>query len=64
MESAKEIFQNSEIKLTSKGKRHLGALLGNRGFRETYAKEKVQTAECMLHTLHYVMESYTYSHTF
>ncbi|XP_066931552.1 uncharacterized protein [Clytia hemisphaerica] len=42
MESAQEIFQNSEIKYTTEGKRHLGAALGSQGFRETYAKEKVK----------------------
>ena len=42
LEDAKMIFQDSAIKFTTEGKRHLGAAIGSEEFREHYVKEKVK----------------------
>ncbi len=39
--SAKRIFKDVEIEITSEGKRHLGAALGSEQFKEEYVKLKV-----------------------
>ena len=41
MEKAKEIFGDTEIKITLDGDRHLGAVIGSEAFRESYIKAKV-----------------------
>ena len=41
LETAKQIFQNSNIKFTCEGKRHLGAALGTEEFKIPYLNEKV-----------------------
>ena len=38
---AEEIFRNSPIKITTTGKRHLGAVLGTEDFKGDYIEEKV-----------------------
>ena len=35
------MFSNTAIKLTTKGKRHLGAALGTKTFKDEYVQEKV-----------------------
>ena len=40
---ARVVFQNSDIKFTKEGKRHLGAAIGREEFRASYAKEKVNS---------------------
>ena len=42
LETVKQIFQNSNIKFTFEGKRHLGAALGTEKFKVTYVNEKVE----------------------
>ena len=42
LEIAKQFFQNSNIKFTCEGKRHLGAALGTEEFKITYVNEKVE----------------------
>ena len=42
LEDAKLIFQDTAIKFTTEGKRHLGAAIGSEEFREQYVKEKVK----------------------
>ena len=37
----KRLFADTNIKITSEGKRHLGAAIGNNNFRKEYATEKV-----------------------
>ena len=41
-ETAKQFFQNSNIRFTCEGKRHLGAALGTEEFKITYVNEKVE----------------------
>ena len=41
VETAKEIFKDSEIMITTEGKRHLGASLGSEDFHKIYCEEKV-----------------------
>ena len=42
LEEAETIFQNSPIKITTAGKRHLGAALGTHDFKVSYMTEKVE----------------------
>ena len=42
LELAREIFAGTDIKITTAGKRHLGASLGSIEFREEYVSEKVE----------------------
>ena len=42
LEEATNIFQNSPIKITVDGKRHLGAALGTNDFKISYISEKVE----------------------
>ena len=42
LNEAKELFENTAIKFSTDGKRHLGAALGNDTFRSEYAIEKVK----------------------
>ena len=37
----KRLFADKNIKITSEGKRHLGAAIGTNNFRKEYATEKV-----------------------
>ena len=39
---AAELFQDTDVQITSEGQRHLGAALGSRTFVETYVTGKVQ----------------------
>ena len=41
-ESAKTAFADTEVHITTQGKRHLGAALGFKTFTEEYVTEKVQ----------------------
>ena len=41
-EQAKEIFSDTDVRLTTQGKRHLGAALGSKTFTEEYVSDKVQ----------------------
>jgi len=38
-QDAVEVFKNSEVKITSEGERHLGAVLGSEQFRKTYVEK-------------------------
>ena len=40
--TAQNIFENSQIKITTSGKRHLGAALGSQDFKKEYISEKVE----------------------
>ena len=40
--SAQNIFENSSIKITTAGKRHLGAALGSQDFKKEYISEKIE----------------------
>ena len=40
--TAQSIFENSQIKITTSGKRHLGAALGSQDFKKEYISEKVE----------------------
>ena len=42
LETAKQVFQNSNIKFTCEGKRHFGAALGTEVFKITYVSKKVE----------------------
>ena len=42
LQNAKDIFNNSKIKITTEGKRHLGAALGSTDFKTSYVNEKVR----------------------
>ena len=42
LQAAEILFKNSQIKITTSGKRHLGASLGTDGFKTTYMTEKVK----------------------
>ena len=41
-ENAKETFKNSEVKLTTEGKRYLGAIIGSTAYKETFMKSLVE----------------------
>ena len=41
--TAQEIFKDTDINITTEGKRHLGAALGSDDFKTNYIKEKVAT---------------------
>ena len=41
LEAAEEIFEGSHIKITTAGKRHLGAAIGSQDFKTEYITEKV-----------------------
>ena len=40
-QQAKEIFKNTNVKITTAGERHMGAVIGSHEFRETYVTNKV-----------------------
>ena len=40
--NAQSTFENSQIKITTTGKRHLGAALGSQDFKKEYISEKVE----------------------
>ena len=42
LEIANQIFDGAGIKITSTGKRHLGAVIGNEAFKEEYVCEKIE----------------------
>ena len=42
LETAQTVFENSSIKITTAGKRHLGAALGSQDFKKEYISEKVE----------------------
>ena len=46
-----QMFEDTEIKVTTEGKRHLGAALGTEDFRRRYAAEKVSKWCTELHNL-------------
>ena len=41
LEAAKAAFQGTEVQITTKGKRHLGAAIGTPSFVESYVQKKV-----------------------
>ncbi len=41
-ESAKEAFTDTDVSITTHGKRHLGAAIGSKTFTEEYVRDKVQ----------------------
>jgi len=41
-ESAEEMFTDTDVHITTHGKRHLGAALGSKTFTEEYVNDKVQ----------------------
>ena len=43
VKEAQEIFSQTSIKITSEGRRHLGACIGKETFKESYVNEKVET---------------------
>ena len=49
--SAKEIFSATEIKITTDGKRHLGATIGSTKYRDHYVTEKIDNLCKALHLL-------------
>jgi hypothetical protein len=42
-EEAKQLFQDTGVKISLEGKRHLGSAIGTRSFVENYVEEKVST---------------------
>ena len=42
LERAQNLFGDSEIKITTTGQRHLGAVIGTEEFKKTYLEEKVE----------------------
>ena len=42
LENSKLLFSNTAIKITTNGKRHLGAALGTKTFKDEYVQEKVE----------------------
>ena len=51
LEKAKQLFADTNVNITTQGKRHLGAAIGNRDFIEQYVKEKVKMWTQELHQL-------------
>ena len=43
LEEAKQLFQDTGVKISHEGKRHLGSAIGTRSFVENYVEEKVST---------------------
>ena len=41
LEEAKQLFQDTEVKISYDGKSHLGSAIGSRTFVESFVKEKV-----------------------
>ena len=41
LRKAKEIFKDTDVKFTLEGKRHLGACIGSKTFKDSYCEEKV-----------------------
>lgn len=39
---SREVFENSQIKITTDGERHMGAVVDSNEFRDMYITEKVQ----------------------
>jgi hypothetical protein len=42
-EKSKQLFQDTGVKISQEGKRHLGSAIGTRSFVENYVEEKVLT---------------------
>ena len=40
-QQAREVFSNTEVKITTEGERHMGAVIGSHDFKETYVTNKV-----------------------
>ena len=40
-QQAREVFSNTEVKITTEGERHMGAVIGGHDFKETYVTNKV-----------------------
>ena len=43
LEEAQRIFRGTNIKITAKGKKHLGAAIGSEIYRKEYINEKIDT---------------------
>ena len=43
LNEAKRIFEGTDIKCTTEGKRHLGAAIGSQDYKTAYANEKVKS---------------------
>ena len=41
LEHAQYVFKETKIKVTSKGEKHLGAIIGSNKFKQNYAQEKM-----------------------
>ena len=41
IEEAKQIFENTDVQISTNGQRHLGAAIGTREFIEAYATQKI-----------------------
>jgi len=54
---AKEAFQNIPVNITTEGKRHLGAVIGSKSYKDTYCNEKVQNWKKELETLALIAET-------
>ena len=50
-ERAQTIFDNTKIKITTDGQRHLGAVIGTANFKQNYMKEKINQWIQELHIL-------------
>ena len=53
---AERIFAGSNIKITTEGARHLGAILSDSSFKEEYLRNKIQSRNNQLETLSKIAE--------
>ncbi len=51
LEKAKQVFAGTNVNITTQGKRHLGAAIGNRDFTKQYVQDKVAIWTQELHQL-------------
>ena len=51
LDLAKDVFQNTGVRIMSEGKRHLGASIGFQSFTTEYMNEKVESWTASLLTL-------------
>ena len=54
---AKQVFGNSPVNITTEGKRHLGAVLGSKEYKDIYCQEKVTTWKSELETIARIAET-------
>ena len=41
MQKAQSVFKDTNIKITTEGQRHLGAVIGSETFKQKYVQEKI-----------------------